>query len=238
MSSDEEILGQIYKQTIDGLTPPVVALTRQALDAGIDPSKILADSLIPALEEVGKLFEANEYYVPEMLVSAKAMNSAMDILKPLIAETGAKPTGTFLMGTVEGDIHDIGKNLCSVMLRGGGFEVIDVGVNVPPAEFVAAIREHRPQAVGLSAFLTTTLPMCKTTIDAIAAAGLRGEVKIFVGGAPVTQTHADQVGADGYAPNGSALLRALKEMLGAQARADAPRNARAPDALLAGDPNR
>ena len=175
---------------------------------------ILFDALIPALEEVGRLFEEGSYFVPEMLIAAKAMEGAMDILKPLIAQTGAKPIGTFVMGTVKGDIHTIGKNLCNVMLEGAGFQVIDIGVNVLPEEYVAAIREHQPDAVGMSAFLTTTITMFEPSIEAITEAGLRDKVLVYVGGAPVTAEYAKECGADGYAPNGSALVRVLKQDLG------------------------
>lgn len=210
----DAVLDGIYEHTLNGQAEPVVALTEQALALGIEPLGMLFDALIPALEEVGRLFEAGEYFVPEMLVAAKAMQGAMGILKPLIAKTGAKPVGTFVMGTVKGDIHDIGKDLCNIMLEGGGFELIDLGVNVPPEVFVEAVRQHKPDFVGMSAFLTTTIPLFKPTMDALAAAGLREGVKIFVGGAPVTQEYADQIGADGYAPNASVLVRKCKEMLG------------------------
>jgi 5-methyltetrahydrofolate--homocysteine methyltransferase len=214
MSRQEEILDALYDHTLDGEAEPVVELTNEALELGMDPLAILFDALIPALEEVGRLFEAGEYFVPEMLVSARAMAGAMNILKPLIAESGAKPIGTFVMGTVKGDIHDIGKNLCNIMLEGAGFEVFDLGVNTPPEKFVEAIRERQPQAVGMSAFLTTTMPMFVPTIAAITEAGFRDSVKIFVGGAPVTQEYADTVGADGYAPDASALVRLVKQQLG------------------------
>ncbi|RME86313.1 MAG: cobalamin-binding protein [Caldilineae bacterium] len=210
----EEILDELYNYTLDGEDEPVVELTKEGLEIGLSPLEILFEALIPSLEEVGRLFEEGEYFVPEMLVAANAMAGAMEILKPLIAETGAKPIGTFVMGTVKGDIHDIGKNLCNVMLEGAGFEVIDLGVNVPPERFVEAIREHNPDAVGMSAFLTTTMPMCKVNIEAITEAGLRDQVKILVGGAPVTQEYADQIGADGYAPDASATVRLTKRLLG------------------------
>lgn len=210
----EDILDEIYEYTLNGDAEPVVRLTRQALDLGVDPLTILFDALIPSLEEVGALFEGGTYFVPEMLVAAKAMQGAMGILKPLIADLGAKPVGTFVMGTVKGDIHDIGKDLCNIMLEGAGFEVIDLGVNVPPEAFVQAVRTHRPDFMGMSAFLTTTIPMFKPTMEALEEAGLRKQVKVFVGGAPVTQTYADQIGADGYAPNASALVRNCKAMLG------------------------
>ncbi len=214
MSRQEEILDGLYEHTLDGELEPVVELTREGLALGMEPMELLFDGLIPALEEVGRLFEIGEYFVPEMLIAARAMQGAMDILKPLIAETGAKPTGIFVMGTVKGDIHDIGKNLCNIMLEGAGFEVIDLGVNVTPEQFVEAIREHQPQAVGMSAFLTTTMPMFQVNIEAIKEAGLRDQVKILVGGAPVTQEYADLCGADGYAPDASAAVRLTKALLG------------------------
>jgi len=214
MSREDDILDALYDHTIDGEREPVVALTNEGLELGMDPLVILFDGLIPALEEVGRLFEEGTFFVPEMLVAAKAMHGAMEVLRPLIAETGIKPVGTFVMGTVKGDIHDIGKNLCNVMLEGAGFEVIDLGVNVQEQAFVEAIQKHKPQAVGMSAFLTTTMPMFIPAIQAITDAGLREDVLIFVGGAPVTQEYCDNVGADGYAPNASVLVRVLKEMLG------------------------
>lgn len=214
MSRQDEILDALYNHTIDGEREPVVELTKEALSLGMDPMVVLFEALIPALEEVGRLFEDGTFFVPEMLVAARAMQGAMDILRPLMAETAAKPVGIFVMGTVKGDIHDIGKNLCNIMLEGAGFKVIDLGVNVPEENFVAAIREHQPDAVGLSAFLTTTMPMFIPTIEAIQKAGLRDQVKIFVGGAPVTMEYCHKVGADGYAPNASALVRELKAMLG------------------------
>lgn len=214
MSRQNDILDELYDGTIDGERETVVDLTNEGLELGMDPLVILFDALIPALEEVGRLFEEGTFFVPEMLVAAKAMAGAMEVLRPLLAKTGAKPTGTFVMGTVKGDIHDIGKNLCNIMLEGAGFEVIDLGVNVQEQVFVDAIIEHKPQAVGMSAFLTTTMPMFIPTIEAITNAGLRDDVIIFVGGAPVTQEYCDNVGADGYAPNASALVRELKAKMG------------------------
>lgn len=210
MSRTDEILDNLYDHTIDGEREPVVALTKEALALDIDPLVVLFDALIPALEEVGRLFEAGTFFVPEMLVAAKAMQGAMEELRPLLAQTDAKPVGTFVMGTVKGDIHDIGKNLCNIMIEGAGFKVVDLGVNVAEETFVEAIREHKPDAVGMSAFLTTTIPMFVPTIEAITKAGFRDDVLIFVGGAPVTQEYCDEVGADGYAPNASALVRELK----------------------------
>ena len=210
----DEILDGLYDHTIDGETEPVIALTNEGLELGMSPLSILFDGLIPALEEVGRLFEEGTFFVPEMLIAAQAMQGAMKILRPLIAETGAKPVGKFVMGTVKGDIHDIGKNLCNVMLEGAGFEVTDLGVNVSEQTFVDAVMEIKPDAVGMSAFLTTTMPMFIPTIDALKEAGLRDDVIVFVGGAPVTQEYCDHVGADGYAPNASVLVRLLKEKMG------------------------
>lgn len=214
MSRQEEILDGLYEHTLNGEVTPVVELTQEGLALGMEPLTLLFDALIPALEEVGRLFEIGEYFVPEMLISARAMQGAMNILKPLIAETGAKPIGTFVMGTVKGDIHDIGKNLCNIMLEGAGFVVVDLGVNVAPEKFIEAIIQHQPQAVGMSAFLTTTMPMFKKNIEAIKEAGLRDKIKILVGGAPVTQEYAEVVGADGYAPDASSTVRLTKELIG------------------------
>ena len=214
MSREQEILDALYNHTLEGEAQPVVNLTNEGLALGMSPMTLLFEAMIPALEEVGRLFEIGEYFVPEMLISARAMQGAMNILKPLIAETGAKPIGTFVMGTVKGDIHDIGKNLCDIMLEGAGFNVIDLGVNVPPEKFIEAIQQHQPQAVGMSAFLTTTMPMFKANIEAIKAAGLRDQVKILVGGAPVTQEYADVVGADGYAPDANSCVRLTKKLIG------------------------
>ncbi len=216
MSREDEILDALYDGTIDGDRDPVVALTNEGLERGMDPLVILFDALIPALEEVGRLFEEGTFFVPEMLVAAKAMAGAMEVLRPLLAKTDAKPVGTFVMGTVKGDIHDIGKNLCNIMLEGAGFNVIDLGVNVSEQTFVDAVIEHKPQAVGMSAFLTTTMPMFIPTIDALKNAGLRDDLLVFVGGAPVTQEYCDNVGADGYAPNASVLVRVLKAKMGIQ----------------------
>lgn len=209
----DDLLDALYDHTLNGDEQPVIELTQQGLDWGMDPLGILFDALIPALEEVGRLFEEGEYFVPEMLVAAKAMQGAMGLLKPLIAETGVKPVAVFVMGTVKGDIHDIGKDLCNIMLEGAGFELIDIGVNVPPERFVEAVKEYEPDFVGMSAFLTTTMPMFSVTIQALIDAGVRDDIKIFVGGAPVTDEYATQIGADGFAPNASVLVRKCKEML-------------------------
>jgi len=209
----DEILQGLYDDTLVGNAPSVRELTEQGLAEGMDPETLLYDALIPSLEEVGARFERGDFFVPEMLIAARAMQGALDILRPLLAETGAKPIGTFVMGTVKGDVHDIGKNLVNIMLEGAGFEVIDLGVQVAPEKFVSAIEEHQPDIVGFSAFLTTTMPMFKANINALEKAGLRQQVVVMVGGAPVTQEYADAVGADGYAADASACVKKAKDLL-------------------------
>ena len=171
----------------------------------MEPQSLLFDALIPSLEEVGARFERGDFFVPEMLIAGRAMAGAMEVLRPLLAETGVETVGKFLMGTVKGDVHDIGKNLVNIMLEGAGFEVIDLGVQVAPETFVAKIEEHQPDIVGFSAFLTTTMPMFKANINALQKAGMRDDVIVMVGGAPVTQEYADAVGADGYAADASGV---------------------------------
>ena len=209
----DEILQGLYDDTLVGNAPSVRELTERGLEEGLEPEKMLYDALIPSLEEVGARFERGDFFVPEMLIAARAMQGALDILRPLLAETGAKPIGTFVMGTVKGDVHDIGKNLVNIMLEGAGFTVFDLGVNVPPEKFVEQIQEHEPDIVGFSAFLTTTMPMFKANINAIEKAGLREKVIVMVGGAPVTKAYADAVGADGYAADASTAVRLAKELI-------------------------
>jgi len=209
----EEILQLLYDETLIGNAPAVKDGVNGGLADGLEPERMLYDALIPSLEEVGARFERGDYFVPEMLIAARAMQGALDILRPLLAETDTQQVGTFLMGTVKGDVHDIGKNLCNIMLEGAGFTVIDLGVNVPPEKFVEQIGEHNPDVVGFSAFLTTTMPMFKANINAIEKAGLRDKVIVMVGGAPVTQEYADVVGADGYASDASAAVVRAKELL-------------------------
>jgi len=211
--TEQEILQKLYDETLVGNAPAVSDLTRQGLDLGLTPSSMLYDALIPSLEEVGARFERGDFFVPEMLIAGRAMSGALSILRPLLAETGAQMVGTFLMGTVKGDVHDIGKNLVNIMLEGAGFHVIDIGVQVAPEKFVAAIQEHRPDIVGFSAFLTTTMPMFKANMNALEKAGIRNDVIVMVGGAPVTQEYADAVGADGYAADASTTVKRAKELL-------------------------
>jgi methylmalonyl-CoA mutase cobalamin-binding domain/chain len=209
----EEILKGLYDETLVGNGPKVLELTHAGLGTGLSPERLLFDALIPSLEEVGARFERGDFFVPEMLIAGKAMAGALEVLRPLLAEAGARSVGTFLMGTVKGDVHDIGKNLVNIMLEGAGFHVIDLGVQVAPEKFVEAVREHRPDIVGFSAFLTTTMPMFKANLNALVKAGLREQVIVMVGGAPVTQEYADAVGADGYAADASAAVKRAKELM-------------------------
>ncbi|MGB5953298.1 MAG: corrinoid protein [Ornithinimicrobium sp.] len=209
----EEILKALYDETLVGNAPEVLRLTEEALGMGMEPQSLLFDALIPSLEEVGARFERGDFFVPEMLIAGRAMAGAMARLRPLLAETGVETVGKFLMGTVKGDVHDIGKNLVNIMLEGAGFEVIDLGVQVAPEKFVEKILEHEPDIVGMSAFLTTTMPMFKANLNALQKAGIRDQVIVMVGGAPVTQEYADAVGADGYAADASATVKKAKSLL-------------------------
>jgi 5-methyltetrahydrofolate--homocysteine methyltransferase len=215
MTREEEIKQELYDHTLNGHAPEVKALTQEGLQLGMDPMDILFKALIPSLEEVGRRFEKGEFFVPEMLIAARAMQGALVLLRPLIAETGAKPIGKYVIGTVKGDIHDIGKNLVVIMLEGAGFEVVDLGVNTAPEKFVDAVRQHEPHIVGFSAFLTTTMPMFKVNIEALQKAGLRDKVTVMVGGAPVTEEYAKQSGADFYAADASLATRMAKTIVGA-----------------------
>lgn len=211
--TEQDILKALYDETLVGNAPRVLELTRAGLEAGMTPDALLFEALIPSLEEVGARFERGDFFVPEMLIAGRAMSGALDLLRPLLAETGAETVGTFVMGTVKGDVHDIGKNLVNIMLEGAGFHVIDLGVQVAPEKFIAAIEEHHPDIVGFSAFLTTTMPMFKANMNALEKAGLRDQVIVMVGGAPVTQEYADAVGADGYAADASTAVRRAKELI-------------------------
>lgn len=207
------ILESIKEATISGNANQVVDLAQKALDQGIKPETIINDSLISAMSVVGERFKNGEIYVPEMLIAARAMQAGLKVLKPLLVSGEVKSAAKVVIGTVRGDLHDIGKNLVSMMLEGAGMEVIDLGVDVPPDRFVEAIKTHQPQFVGMSALLTTTMENMKTTIAAIEAAGLRDSVKILVGGAPVSQSYADEIGADGYAPDAGSAADKVKELM-------------------------
>ena len=211
--TQDELLKQLYDFTLVGNAPAVLELTNAGIEMGLGPEMLLYEALIPSLEEVGARFERGDFFVPEMLIAGRAMAGALEVLRPLLAETGAEPIGKIVMGTVKGDVHDIGKNLVNIMFEGAGFEVIDLGVQVSPEKFIDAIKAHQPDIVGFSAFLTTTMPMFKANINALQKQGLLDQVIVLVGGAPVTQEYADVVGADGYASDASAAVVKAKELL-------------------------
>jgi len=198
---------------INGNRDATAKLTQEAVDGGTPVGDILNQGLIAGMNVVGDRFKKNEFYVPEVLIAARAMHSGMDIIKPLIAEAGIESKGKVAIGTVKGDLHDIGKNLVAMMLEGGGYDVIDLEVDVAPEKFVAAVQDQGAQVIALSALLTTTMPAMKDTIDALAAAGLRDKAKVMIGGAPVTQNYADEIGADGYAPDAASAVDKAADLL-------------------------
>jgi 5-methyltetrahydrofolate--homocysteine methyltransferase len=208
-------LKQLSEALQKGDMEGVKKYTAKALDDGFSPQETLSDGLIAGMDIVGAKFKANEIFLPEVLVVARAMHSGLDILKPKLAETGAKPAGTVVLGTVKGDLHDIGKNLVGMMLRGGGFEVKDLGIDVSTERFVEAASEEGINIVAMSALLSTTMPKLRETVDALNKAGLIGKVKIMIGGAPVTQKYADEIGADGYAPDAASAVDKARELVGA-----------------------
>jgi corrinoid protein of di/trimethylamine methyltransferase len=207
-------LDRLYQAVRDGDAKTAVVLTRQAIDEGLDPLALIQGTTVPAMDEVGRRFEAQDYFVPELLLSARAMKASLDLLRPLLAGREAAFAGRVAIGTVQGDLHDIGKNLVASMLEGGGFEVIDLGTDVPPQTFVDAIQHQGVQMVALSTLLTVTMGSMRQTIEALTAAGVRDRVKVMVGGAPVTQRYADQIGADGYSENASAAVALARRLCG------------------------
>jgi 5-methyltetrahydrofolate--homocysteine methyltransferase len=206
-------LNDISKALQRGKAEKVSELVKQALNEGVTPKNILEEGLIHGMSIIGKQFKKNEVYVPEVLIAARAMHAGMDVLKPKLIESGVKNIGKVVMGTVQGDLHDIGKNLVEMMLEGAGFEVIDLGTDISTDKFVEAVKEHRPNIIGMSALLTTTMVNMVEVIKALDAEGLRDKVKIMVGGAPVTQNYADQIGADGYSPDASSAVDKAKVFL-------------------------
>ncbi len=206
-------LKKLYDAIVEGDAKAALALTRQALADQMPPSEIISGHMVPAMDEVGRRFECEDYFVPELLLSARAMKGGLDVLRPLLAATGAKPAGRVVIGTVKGDLHDIGKNLVASMLEGGGFEVYDLGADVPPEMFIQAARDYGADIVALSALLTVTMPAMRTTVDAFEANGLRSKVKIIIGGAPVTAQFAEEIGADGYSGSAGAAVRLARSLL-------------------------
>ena len=207
-------LKQLYDAVVSGDAKTAQLITKEALAAGIDPLKLVNEHMVPAMDEVGRRFEANEYFVPELLISARAMKGALELIRPLLIARGDKPVGRVAIGTVKGDLHDIGKNLVASLLEGGGFEVLDLGVNVSPEKFIEAVNTKQADIVAMSALLTTTMPAMKTTIDALTQAGVRGKVKVLIGGAPITQKYADEIGADGYSENAVGAVALAKKAVG------------------------
>lgn len=204
---------QIYNGILEGDMETVSQNVKSALEKGEKPQTVMNAGLIAAMDEVGSLFEAGEFFVPEMLIAARAMKAGLEILKPKLLETDVQSTGKAVIGTVKGDLHDIGKNLVAIMLEGAGFEIIDLGVDIPPEKFVEAIRENDVDIVALSALLTTTMSSMGTTVKQIETAGLRESVKIMIGGAPVTQAYADEIGADGFASDAGSAVTLAKSLV-------------------------
>jgi len=206
-------LNQLSEAILNGDAKAAVSLTKQAIDAGVSPMELVTNHMIPAMDEVGRRFECEEYFVPELLLAGRAMKGALELIRPLLAASGVEPAGRVVIGTVKGDLHDIGKNLVASMLEGGGFEVVDLGADVPPDKFIDAVRKHGSNLVCLSALLTVTMPAMRTTINALAEAGLRSKVRIMVGGAPVTPQFATDVGADGYSESASSAVALARNLI-------------------------
>ena len=204
-------LKELYEAVVSGNAKATQAITQQALADGVDPLKLVNEYMVPAMDEVGRRFEANEYFVPELLISARAMKASLELIRPLLVARGDKPVGRVAIGTVKGDLHDIGKNLVASLLEGGGFEVIDLGVNVTPEKFIETVNAKQANIIAMSALLTTTMPSMKTTIDALKQAGVRSKVKVLIGGAPITQKYADEIGADGYSENAVGAVALAKK---------------------------
>lgn len=207
---------ELYEAILTGNAKKAEEAAKAALEANVDPGELVQEQMIPAMDEVGRRFECNDYFVPELLIAARAMKTALELITPHLAASGTQPAGRVVIGTVQGDLHDIGKNLVASMLEGGGFEVIDLGVDVPPERFVEAAQEKDNTIVALSALLTTTMTMMKSVIEALRKAGLREKTRIIIGGAPVTQAFADEIGADGYSDNANAAVGLARKLVGAK----------------------
>jgi 5-methyltetrahydrofolate--homocysteine methyltransferase len=208
-----EILTEIQENLIQGTGPRIKEQITRAMEEGHSASDVLQNALMPGMDEVGRRMKDGEYYIPDVLISARTMQMALEILKPQLVESGAVQAGTAVIGTVAGDLHDIGKNLVGMMLEGANLAVVDLGIDVSAEQFVAAAQEHEANFIGMSALLTTTMVAMKDTVEAFQEAGIRNQVKIVVGGAPVTQAYADEVGADGYAPDAGSAVIVARELL-------------------------
>jgi corrinoid protein of di/trimethylamine methyltransferase len=204
---------ELYDAILTGNAKKAEEVTKQALAAGADPSELLSKYMIPAMDEVGQRFECNEYFVPELLISARAMKISLALLTPRLAAAGAKAAGRVVIGTVQGDLHDIGKNLVASMLEGGGFQVVDLGVDVPVQKFVEKAKEQQGTIVALSALLTTTMTQMRAVIKGLEEAGIRGQTKVMIGGAPITQQYADEIGADGFSDNASSAVSLARSLV-------------------------
>jgi len=208
-------LTKLHDAILNGDAKTSVAVTKEALAENVDPMDLVTKYMVPAMDEVGRRFECEEYFVPELLLAARAMKGSLELIRPLLIARGDKPVATVVIGTVKGDLHDIGKNLVSAMLEGGGFEIIDLGSDVSPDKFVEAVKTSGANIVALSALLTVTMPSMKTTIEALKTAGLREQVKVMVGGAPVTNQYAQEIGADGYGESASSAVHLARKLAGA-----------------------
>ena len=208
-----DVLKELAASIISGNAPKSEELTRNALEGGTEPEKVLNQGLVAGMEVVGAKFKNNEFYVPEVLIAARAMKAGMKILRPRLAESGVEPIGRLVIGTVKGDLHDIGKNLVAMMMEGAGFEVIDLGVDVVPQAFADAIRDNKAEVIGMSALLTTTMVNMREVISTLENEGLRKSTRIVVGGAPLTQNFAEEIGADGYAPDAASAVDMIKNLL-------------------------
>jgi len=207
-----EDLKQLYEAILVGNNKLAREITEKALAENADPQELVQKYMIPAMDEVGRRYEANDYFVPELLIAARAMKASLELLRPLLIAQGAEPEGRVVIGTVKGDLHDIGKNLVAAMLEGAGFEVIDLGVDVPPDKFISAAEERKASLIAMSALLTTTMSTMKNTVEAFTSSGVREKVKIMIGGAPVTQKYADEIGADGYSSNANGAVALARKL--------------------------
>lgn len=206
-------LKRLYEAVLNGDHKAAIAITREAIDAKIDAIELVSGYMVPAMDEVGRRFECEDYFVPELLLCARAMKASLELLRPLLAAAGAQPAGRVVIGTVKGDLHDIGKNIVGAMLEGGGFEVIDLGADVAPERFVDTIRERSPHLVCLSTLLTVTMPSMKATIEAFKQAGVRDSVKVLIGGAPITPEYAQAIGADGFGENATVAVTLARQFM-------------------------
>jgi corrinoid protein of di/trimethylamine methyltransferase len=207
-------LKKLYNAVLNGDLKTAVAATQEALAAGADPLELVSGQMVPAMSEVGRRYECEEYFVPELLLAARAMKGSLELIRPLLSARGVEPAGRVVIGTVKGDLHDIGKNLVASLLEGGGFEVVDLGADVAPEKFVQAVKDRGANIVCLSALLTVTMPGMKTTMEALKIAGVRDRIKVLIGGAPVTQQYADEIGADGYGENASVAVNLARRLVG------------------------